>query len=52
MVQAGGSESICDGAFPIATSVTIIGLMKRLYLFYLIGPPNEASRPRQTETVL
>jgi hypothetical protein len=32
MVQAAGSESICDDAFPIATSVTIIGLMKRLYL--------------------
>ena len=32
MVQAGGSESICDDAFPIATSVTIIGLMKQLYL--------------------
>jgi hypothetical protein len=32
IVQAGGSESICDDAFPIATSITIIGLMKRLYL--------------------
>ena len=32
VMQTGESESIRDDAFPIATSVAIIGLMKRLYL--------------------
>jgi hypothetical protein len=32
MVQVDGSGSIRDDAFPIATSIAIVGLMKRLHL--------------------